>query len=522
MLGGLAFDATKDPIKFWPHGLERAALSPCFVIWCVENGYQEMVPRISAQTIKDKSKANGLAKGLICIQALWFCAQFVTRLSQRLPISLLELNTFAHALCALLVYGFWWSKPFDIEEPTPIFTHGSEKLRSLCAKASFHSHLDLYFMAANNSRFFVQRKHSKPCTVWTRIGWAIERFGYFVNCSINYNYIWEKCNVKDKNRGRLQHPWYPAVYWKDSKIFQSPRRRLGSGIRFTTLPREPDNHPAKPNRFEGIDASLEPYTFIPRTPPAILLRPGDDVPGTSFRLHSIHYCEMDQRTLARLQWALKYSVDSHQPLSAASSLSNLTGANLLSVAAPNYRLLNATPSMVELWSNTVNTTGESGQATDIESQSANSFDAPQAFSLVISSTLYGGLHALAIKIPLHSDIESLLWKLSSLSVISAGFLLVAGALFARLPGVSLLIYYFLKVGARANKLDFWPSSAKDAIPVLARYLLMMIYVPLVLGPPIFYLACRIYLIVEVFLNVPYMDPRVYQTPNWTQYWLHIV
>ncbi|KAK0753677.1 hypothetical protein B0T18DRAFT_484350 [Schizothecium vesticola] len=33
--------------------------------------------------------------------------------------SLLELNTLAHALCALALYSLWWNKPLDIEEPTP-------------------------------------------------------------------------------------------------------------------------------------------------------------------------------------------------------------------------------------------------------------------------------------------------------------------------------------------------------------------------------------------------------------------
>ena len=34
---------------------------------------------ISREEIQSKSKANGLAKTLVCIQALWFIAQCVTR-----------------------------------------------------------------------------------------------------------------------------------------------------------------------------------------------------------------------------------------------------------------------------------------------------------------------------------------------------------------------------------------------------------------------------------------------------------
>lgn len=51
---------------------------------------------ISAQeaVLQDPSKASGLAKPITCIQALWFCSQCTTRLSQIMAISLIELNTF--------------------------------------------------------------------------------------------------------------------------------------------------------------------------------------------------------------------------------------------------------------------------------------------------------------------------------------------------------------------------------------------------------------------------------------------
>jgi len=59
-----------------------------------------------------------LAKTLVCIQAIWFCIQCIVRLSQKLTISLLELNTFAHALCTLVVFGLWWDKPLYIDQPS--------------------------------------------------------------------------------------------------------------------------------------------------------------------------------------------------------------------------------------------------------------------------------------------------------------------------------------------------------------------------------------------------------------------
>jgi hypothetical protein len=62
---------------------------------------------ISKKYLQDKSKANGLAKTLVCLQASWFCVQCLVRVGQALPVTLLEINTFAHSVCALLVYILW-------------------------------------------------------------------------------------------------------------------------------------------------------------------------------------------------------------------------------------------------------------------------------------------------------------------------------------------------------------------------------------------------------------------------------
>lgn len=78
----------------------------------------ESIPAITEEEIMDKSKANGLAKSLVCLQTGWFCVQCVNRIFQGLSISLLELSTLGHSLCALLMYLLWWDKPLNIQEPT--------------------------------------------------------------------------------------------------------------------------------------------------------------------------------------------------------------------------------------------------------------------------------------------------------------------------------------------------------------------------------------------------------------------
>ena len=54
------------------------------------------LPDVPKEDILDKSKANGLAKALVMIQALWMLLQTIGRLFAGLPVTLLEVNTIAH------------------------------------------------------------------------------------------------------------------------------------------------------------------------------------------------------------------------------------------------------------------------------------------------------------------------------------------------------------------------------------------------------------------------------------------
>ena len=75
-------------------------------------------PSVPEGQIRDKSKADGLAKSIVCIQAGWMILQILGRLINQLPVTLLEINTTGHVLCALILYLLWWSKPLEVSDPT--------------------------------------------------------------------------------------------------------------------------------------------------------------------------------------------------------------------------------------------------------------------------------------------------------------------------------------------------------------------------------------------------------------------
>ncbi|KAK3321324.1 hypothetical protein B0T19DRAFT_432087 [Cercophora scortea] len=104
----------------------------------------DIIPDISAETINDKSKTNHLAKTIVCIQAIYFCVQVISRLGFGLGISLLELNTSAHAVCALLIYLLWWDKPLDIAEPTVLSANDPRVINRCAAMCLNEMALSIY------------------------------------------------------------------------------------------------------------------------------------------------------------------------------------------------------------------------------------------------------------------------------------------------------------------------------------------------------------------------------------------
>ena len=118
-MGGFAVESAPKGDIFLPGNPSRLILTPAAIRF-LANTEPALIPDISKEQIHDKSKASGLAKALVCMQASWFCIQCLARLANDMAISLLELNTFAHAMCTLLIYLLWWHKPLDVEEPTVI------------------------------------------------------------------------------------------------------------------------------------------------------------------------------------------------------------------------------------------------------------------------------------------------------------------------------------------------------------------------------------------------------------------
>ncbi|KAK1757757.1 hypothetical protein QBC47DRAFT_164925 [Echria macrotheca] len=148
VMGGFALQVADGEANFFPSVVDgkdrhvRLSLTPDALVY-LEEQLPGIVPDLPKTFIEDKSKGSIFAKSIVCFQAIWFCIQCLSRVGQGLAISLLELNTFGHAICTVLIYFLWWNKPLDIEEPEVIMIkHGDDKLAMIVAHMCAVSSVD--------------------------------------------------------------------------------------------------------------------------------------------------------------------------------------------------------------------------------------------------------------------------------------------------------------------------------------------------------------------------------------------
>ncbi len=116
-MGGFVFDLAKTCLE--DNGLfttkaPRLTLTPRGVALLAACGF---LPKISTEDILDKNKSDNVSKLLSVLQALWMFVQIISRLIRHLPVTLFEVYTLAHIICAIFIYAFYWNKP-KLTEPT--------------------------------------------------------------------------------------------------------------------------------------------------------------------------------------------------------------------------------------------------------------------------------------------------------------------------------------------------------------------------------------------------------------------
>lgn len=94
------------------------------ICYLARNQYIDL-PSITKEDIQDKGKADTAFKAVAVFQTGWVVLQIIGRVAERLPMSLLELETCAIVGCSLFTFYFWFHKPMDVGQPTKLKTKTS-------------------------------------------------------------------------------------------------------------------------------------------------------------------------------------------------------------------------------------------------------------------------------------------------------------------------------------------------------------------------------------------------------------
>jgi hypothetical protein len=475
LMGGFVFEAKRMQATILNADQKRLTLTPVALRKIAVNA-PALLPDLSKEGIRDKSKANGLAKFLVCVQAIWFIAQTVGRLATDLPISLLEMNTLLHAFCCLLIYLAWWHKPLDIEEPHVINIaddHAGKVCAWMMVKDSQHEYVYAY---RDDSK---GKQSSLPLNL--------------------LRLVYEDDTESGADATAKEDD--PRVRMREQIAMSKERNRRRS--RLDELTQSAYTTAKKKHKSTSGDDCVELYL-------------GQKVHG--FVLYDVHAtnksADPDLYTLLTLA--------AIERLRLAQSLRQENGAadvwhfgDQSSLVRTEGKMLARGTSIADLSS---------------PDEALKQWRRPKSLTpstvlftgLLLAGSLYGGIHLFAWNGPFPSGTERLLWRISCLIIASP----VALVLLLIVAIIAFFVYWLL-----VEIIDI-------ILPI--KSILSWLYAPIhtfletELGDGIFWLmffgicgmlalvyaAARTYLVVECFINIAHLPDAVFQEPNWSQYIPH--
>ncbi|KHE85479.1 hypothetical protein GE21DRAFT_1348871 [Neurospora crassa] len=535
----------------------RLTLTPKGLQFLKEHGHGKLVHDLSEKRIKDRSKGSAFAKTLVCIQASWFCIQCLTRFAQGLAISLLELNTFGHAICTLFIYALWWDKPLDVVEPETVLIHPSTKreklqMAKLIAAMCSTSRLDKEASEADHL-------HSDGEKFLFPVHRDTKGFGCRVDLS---GLPWKR---KHSNDGQFHSACSPTLYLhveQSSALLErvrlrpqehdviragldNERDRDWSAIKLLRDPRL-TQIPAKEsivagsvnsrNRERAIELQIRPHMRNPAEErPSSASRSPDSSPNSTSTTEKprvvIQYSD-----IIRWQLALKYA-QSH-PIFLARDMY---------IDVPQDTFTDRVRNLPRF-------------------QDYNHY-LPLFIGFGFVGLIYGGLHCVAWNAPFTTSIERILWRISSITIAATGVLVACVFSWTELPpfwqepiDIFLSIADFLGHHILDNDTIQWCTGAQLSevleefverhslyhknkliqVPCdMAVYLLMVPFLSLffltlfllclfkvlldifTVSFGVLYVLARIYLVVISFINLAHLPDSAYQLPQWSRYVPHI-
>ncbi|EXJ55963.1 hypothetical protein A1O7_08894 [Cladophialophora yegresii CBS 114405] len=96
-----------------PHGWKQFPIDAKQLLYLIERGHIRY-PDTKVAQINDRNKSDGLARFVTTCQIVWFTLNVITRPTQNLAVTTIEITTIASIVCTLAVNFCWRHKPMDV------------------------------------------------------------------------------------------------------------------------------------------------------------------------------------------------------------------------------------------------------------------------------------------------------------------------------------------------------------------------------------------------------------------------
>ena len=497
VMGGFIVD-----ISHLHEKLPRATVTTNGILFLANHGH---FLQITEESIRDKSKADLLAKGLVCVQVLWVVGQTIERKAAGYPITLLEVHTIVHIVCALILYALWFQKPQDVHDPTlvsPGDFEGALAFMVLCSDFKSHcEYTETYENASENNGdiTFEQPIHIHvPCYLYN---WSW--FGNLDRSPMPVDPVTEF--------GPSAHAWSRRVELLADQ--QQPGQIV---THYKSTRRDSDGN----CRDYTINNILVTYTLA-----------GDPPPETVLTIYSGQALASGIGLEPGSLWRYRQTLVTNVGKKVMLSQKHLTKLNMAGIFIKNNVPSDSShdyPSTLFKFNSLIRGYRQRMLCFREANLKNTLFDYKlgQFASLLLAAAIllipiaYGGVHLGALSIVFPTQIERLLWKI-------ACYVLIGVA-----AGVgSVVLYKFAD--------EFFDYYAKPQNFLVASFAKMvcflydrladedtvhrgLIYIILgIIGLP--YVAARLYIVIEAFISIRHVPIGVYQTPgsNFMDYIPHL-
>jgi hypothetical protein len=528
-MGGFAFDTDNSGEPYIP-GSPRLHLTANGAAALAKLGH---LPNVSKAHISDKSKVDSLGKALVIIQGGWLVVQCIARRAGHLPLTLLELNTLAHVVCALIMYALWWDKPLNIRDPLIL---SGDWVRPTTAAMWMFSRI-----STQRSRLGRNKEVVEPP--------EIERLYHFEQVKDPAGHLAQFSSRPSKRPHEVvinidpppQCDHNPGTFFCDDESQQFPSAadffKTASSLSLSSLwitnsYLRPCKHvtvedkvftvATLPGPYDQPSSLVHLYGEQVLHPPGFGLRPSSRyfreriyvdppelglgrVPGKRVTCRPLLQISVDKVKLERWHLAAQ-SIRAHpeiwKPLERRLADIQDSNGNLWTKSEFPARKCerNYVDPRIQNWA------GNDLLWTNHHVASVIFF--------IVCVTIYGGIHAAAWNGDFPTEMERTLWRYATISISSSGILYAVGVLVKRAEHWCSSI---------ERKGDVKESSDDGCAAFLVKILCMILNVVLysvMAALTCLYIFVRCFLVVEPFISLRSLPPQVYQTPQWSQYIKH--